>query len=65
MLAFKSVTELSAAIATGELKPSDLVEELLGRIGRFDQKLHAFVTVYADEARAAAKAAAEAALAMA
>ena len=57
MLAFKSVTELSAAIATGELKPSELVEELLGRIGRFDQKLHAFVTVYADEARAAAKAA--------
>lgn len=57
MHAFDSVADLSAGIASGSVKPSDLVEEFLGRIQRFDQKLHAFVTVYADEARAAAKAA--------
>ena len=60
MHAFDSVADLSAAIAAGSLKPSELVEEFLGRIQRFDQKLHAFVTVYADEARAAARAADEA-----
>ncbi len=60
MHAFDSVADLSAGIASGSVKPSDLVEEFLGRIQRFDQKLHAFVTVYADEARAAAKAADEA-----
>jgi aspartyl-tRNA(Asn)/glutamyl-tRNA(Gln) amidotransferase subunit A len=54
MHAFTSVASLSAAIATGALKPSELVEEFLQRIQRYDQKLHAFVTVYAEEARAAA-----------
>lgn len=57
MHAFDSVADLSAAIASGSVKPSDLVEEFLGRIQRFDQKLHSFIAVYADEARAAAKAA--------
>ena len=60
MHAFDSVSDLSAAIGAGTLRPSDLVEEFLGRIQRYDQKLHAFVTVYGDEARAAAKAADEA-----
>lgn len=60
MHAFDSVVDLSAAIANGKIKPSALVEEFLGRIQRFDQKLHAFIAVYADEARAAAKAADEA-----
>jgi len=57
MLAFKPVAELSAGIASGEISPVALVEELLDRIERFDQKLHAFIAVYADEAREAAKAA--------
>ncbi len=60
MLAFESVTSLSRKIAEGEITSAELTEELLGRIQRFDQKLHAFVAVYADEARAAAKAADEA-----
>ena len=57
MYAFDSVSDLSAAIASGKARPSEVVEEFLGRIQRYDQKLHAFVAVYADEARAAAKAA--------
>jgi aspartyl-tRNA(Asn)/glutamyl-tRNA(Gln) amidotransferase subunit A len=60
LLAFASITALSAKIESGGLSPVDLVEEFLGRIHCHDQKLHAFVTVYADEARAAAKAAADA-----
>ncbi len=60
MHAFDSVSDLSAAIAAGTVKPSELAEEFLDRIQRFDQKLHAFIAVYADEARAAAKAADEA-----
>ena len=43
--------------APGRLSPVDLVEALLARIQRQDQKLHAFVEVYADEARLAAEAA--------
>src|SRR5688572_24980987 len=51
------VHALSAALADGSLTSSALVESLLARIGRHDPKLHAFVAVYADEARAAAAAA--------
>jgi aspartyl-tRNA(Asn)/glutamyl-tRNA(Gln) amidotransferase subunit A len=49
--------ELSAAIHTRRLSPVDLMEHLLQRIARLDGKLHAFVTVYADEARLAAESA--------
>jgi len=55
--AFTLVHELAAAIRRGTLSPVDLVDALLERITRHDEKLHAFVTVYADEARMAAKAA--------
>ncbi|HEY3910570.1 MAG TPA: amidase [Stellaceae bacterium] len=48
---------LSAEIGAGRLSPVDLVEALLGRIRAEDEKLHAFVEVYADEARLAAEAA--------
>ena len=57
MQAFQPLTSLSAAIAAGELSPAVLMDEYLDRIARFDQKLHAFVTVYGEEARAAAQAA--------
>jgi len=49
--------ELAAALAAGELTSSALIEGLLDRIARHDPKLHAFVAVYANEARAAAAAA--------
>jgi aspartyl-tRNA(Asn)/glutamyl-tRNA(Gln) amidotransferase subunit A len=48
---------LSAAIAARRLSPIDVVDALLARIAAQDQKLHAFVEVYADEARLAAEAA--------
>lgn len=57
MFEFDSLAKLSADVAGGRLRPSTIVEAYLDRIARFDQKLHAFVAVYADEARAAAKAA--------
>jgi len=51
------VHRLRAALADGELTSVALVESLLARIARYDAKLHAFVNVYGDEARAAAAAA--------
>jgi len=45
------------ALAAGELTCAALVDALLERIARDDAKLHAFVHVYAEEARAAAGAA--------
>lgn len=52
-----SVHELSAAIQARQLSPVELTESLLGRIERLDGKLHAFIALYADEARLAAEAA--------
>src|SRR5688572_13830189 len=51
------VHALSAALAEGRLTSVALIESLLERIERYDGKLHAFVVVYADQARAAAGAA--------
>ncbi|MGH7066080.1 MAG: amidase, partial [Stellaceae bacterium] len=48
---------LSTEIAAGRLSPVELVDSVLARIRAQDQKLHAFVEVYADEARLAAEAA--------
>ena len=55
--AFLPAHILSAEIGAGRLSPVDVVEALLARIGAQDQKLHAFIDVYADEARLAAEAA--------
>lgn len=55
--AFMTVTALSAAIASGELSSVAVTERFLERIGAHDEKLHAYVTVYADDARLAAEAA--------
>ncbi|MCA8926694.1 MAG: amidase [Alphaproteobacteria bacterium] len=60
MHAFQSLAALSAAVEAGDLTPREIVDAYLERIARYDQKLHAFVSVYADEARAAADAAGEA-----
>jgi aspartyl-tRNA(Asn)/glutamyl-tRNA(Gln) amidotransferase subunit A len=51
------LTQLKELIDTGELSSLELTEMLLKRISRADGKLHAFVEVYADEARALARAA--------
>ncbi|MEU8241163.1 amidase [Actinoplanes missouriensis] len=52
-----TVAEAAWMIRYGKLKPADIVEAYLARIGRFDGVYQAFNTVLADEARAAAKAA--------
>src|SRR3989442_15339429 len=49
--------KLANAIAAGRLSPVDVVAAFLDRIAAQDAKLHAFVEVYADEARLAAEAA--------
>ncbi len=51
------VHRLSAEIEAGRLSPVDLVEDCLGRTERLEPKLHAYVSVYAAEARLAAEAA--------
>ena len=51
------VHELSAAIQARRLSPVDVVEAYLARIEAHEPKLHAFVEVYADDARLAAEAA--------
>lgn len=56
-LAFRPAVQLARAIASRELRSAELVELLLERIARYDTKLHAFIDVYADDARAAAAAA--------
>jgi aspartyl-tRNA(Asn)/glutamyl-tRNA(Gln) amidotransferase subunit A len=48
---------MSAEIDAGRLSPVDLVDAALARIEAADAKLHAFVEVYAEEARLAAEAA--------
>jgi aspartyl-tRNA(Asn)/glutamyl-tRNA(Gln) amidotransferase subunit A len=48
---------LSAEIGAGRLSPVDVVDAVLARIRAQDQKLHAYVEVYAEAARLAAEAA--------
>jgi aspartyl-tRNA(Asn)/glutamyl-tRNA(Gln) amidotransferase subunit A len=55
--AFATVTELSAAFARRALSPVDVVDALLDRIERRNPSLHAFIDVYAADARLAAEAA--------
>ena len=52
-----SATELAAQIASRRLSPIDATDAFLARIAAQDQRLHAFIAVYADEARLAAEAA--------
>lgn len=54
------VHALSAQMLAGRLGSRSLVERYLSRIGKYGDKLHAFVTVYADESLRAAHAADEA-----
>src|SRR5712664_2346421 len=49
--------QLAADIAARRLSPVTVVEALLARIAAHNEKLHAFIDVYADDARLAAEAA--------
>jgi aspartyl-tRNA(Asn)/glutamyl-tRNA(Gln) amidotransferase subunit A len=49
--------QLSVEMVSGRLSPRTVVDALLGRIAAQEDKLHAFVEVYADDARLAAEAA--------
>jgi amidase len=53
-LAFLSAVGQAELVRQGEIAPLELVELYLERIDRLDPELNAFVTVCADEARAAA-----------
>jgi len=55
--AFATVGELAAAFARRTLSPVDAVDTLLGRIDKLNPSLHAFIDVYAADARLAAEAA--------
>lgn len=54
------VHRLVAGLGQGRLTSVRIVDDLLARIARLDPRLHAYVAVYGDEARAAAAAADEA-----
>jgi aspartyl-tRNA(Asn)/glutamyl-tRNA(Gln) amidotransferase subunit A len=53
---YNSLEATAAAIVDGEMTSEALVERQLRRIGQYDGKLHAFVEVYADQARQIARA---------
>jgi aspartyl-tRNA(Asn)/glutamyl-tRNA(Gln) amidotransferase subunit A len=54
---YLSIVELSQAFASGELSPTEVTEAYLRRIERLDERLHCYITVTAEAARAAAQAA--------
>jgi aspartyl-tRNA(Asn)/glutamyl-tRNA(Gln) amidotransferase subunit A len=56
-LAFASAAELAALIARRAVSPVEVVEGVLGRIEQSQASLNAFITVCAEAARAAARAA--------
>src|SRR6266481_6554924 len=56
-LSYLTAHQLAADIAARRLSPVTIVEALLARIAAHDGKLHAFIDLYADDARLAAEAA--------
>jgi aspartyl-tRNA(Asn)/glutamyl-tRNA(Gln) amidotransferase subunit A len=56
-LAFTSAAELAALIARRQVSPVEIVDLVLGRIEQSQASLNAFITLCADAARAAARAA--------
>jgi amidase len=53
-LHYKSLTELSELFRRRELRPSEVTEAMLKRIGSIDGRLHSYVTVLAERAMAQA-----------
>jgi aspartyl-tRNA(Asn)/glutamyl-tRNA(Gln) amidotransferase subunit A len=56
-LAFASITELAPQLAARKISPVELTEAMLARIERHDPDLNSYITVTADSARHAARAA--------
>jgi aspartyl-tRNA(Asn)/glutamyl-tRNA(Gln) amidotransferase subunit A len=56
-IAFASITELAPRIASREISPVEVTDAILARIERHDPALNAFITVTAEDARHAARAA--------
>jgi aspartyl-tRNA(Asn)/glutamyl-tRNA(Gln) amidotransferase subunit A len=56
-LAFASIAELAPRLAARELSPVEVTEASLARIEQLEPRLNAFITVMAESARAAARAA--------
>ncbi len=56
-LAFASIAELAPRLAAGEISPVELTEATLARIERLEPQLNAYITVTAESARHAARAA--------
>src|SRR4051812_47138646 len=54
-LCYRSIAELERAYAPGELSPVEVTDAYLGRIDALDDRLHAYITVTAEAARAAAQ----------
>src|SRR4051812_47793880 len=54
---YLTIAEAARLIETRELSPVELVDSRLDRIARLDDRLHSFIRVLAEEARAAARAA--------
>jgi len=55
--AFLPAAELARQIQAQEISASDVTERFLARIAKYDEKLHSYIELYADEARMAAEAA--------
>ena len=55
-LAWRSLDELSSLLAKREASSREIVDDCLARIAKLDDKLHAFVEVYGDDARKLAQA---------
>ena len=54
-LAFLSLAEAADLIKSGQLSPVELTQAMLERIAALDSQVHAYVTVFAEEALAAAQ----------
>ena len=50
-----TLTELAAGLAAKRFSSREIVDSLLGRIAKANNKLHAFTEVYATEAKALAQ----------
>jgi aspartyl-tRNA(Asn)/glutamyl-tRNA(Gln) amidotransferase subunit A len=56
-LAFNSIAELAPRLAAGDLSPVEVTEMVLARIEQHDPQLRSYITIMADSARHAARAA--------
>ncbi|HVX74709.1 MAG TPA: amidase [Bradyrhizobium sp.] len=55
LLHYKSITEISELFRRGEMRPSEVTEAMLNRIGKLDGEFHAYAAVLAERALAQAR----------